>query len=64
MSERVLADEIDALRDDMQRRHEQNERRFDRIESTAATMAGEVKVIIALLVANGGLNLAALFMHH
>lgn len=55
--------ELHELRAKVDSRHEENLGRFARIGNDVATIRGEVRVVIALLVANGALNLASLFQH-
>lgn len=45
-------------------RHEANLERFGRIEQTAAELKGSMRIIIALLAANGVLNVIALIPRH
>jgi len=48
--------ELEILRADVNVKHEANEKRFNRIEVNLAHVSGQLKLAVALLIANGVLN--------
>lgn len=53
--------DLEKLTEDTNKRHEENESRFDKLEIKITEIATEVKIIVALIVANGLLNIAHFF---
>jgi hypothetical protein len=52
-----LAAELEKLDEKVDERHEENEHRFDKIEQKLAETSGMLRLAVALIVANGGINL-------
>ena len=57
-----LVKDIDDLKRDTNKKHEQNEQRFDKLENTMVKISTEIKIIMALIIANGALNFAHFFL--
>jgi len=56
-----LTAEIKQLEEEIEEKHEANEKRFDKLENRMSEISSQVKIIIVLLIANGAVNFAHLF---
>lgn len=52
-----LARRVDKIESESDKRHDENLGRFTKLEVAAAKISGEMRIIIALLVTNGALQL-------
>lgn len=59
----IVQSPLEKLEEKTEERHEQNESRFDRIESTLSNLAGQLKVALTVLIANGALNIYITLRH-
>ena len=54
--------EIDEINRDIRKRHESNQKKFNALDSKVGQLNTSVKWIVALILANGGLNVAHFFL--
>lgn len=55
-----IIEDIKELSDETKKRHEDNEKRFDKIENKMSEISTEVKILVLLVLANGLINLSHL----
>jgi DNA-binding protein H-NS len=53
---------LELLEDETEKRHEENEKRFDKVENKVSEIGATVRIILYLLVANGLLNVLHFFV--
>lgn len=56
-----IEEDISNIETEVEGRHEANEGRFDKIENKITEISTYIKVIIALLLANGAINIVHFF---
>lgn len=54
--------DITSIEKEVEKRHEENETRFDKVENKITEISTYIKVIVGLLLANGVINLAHFFV--